>query len=112
MQYIKLTITFLDKTTDKKVQSIYDEEFKGKGRELGEMSISSEGKVKTLLIAPKEEPTATAEGESLQEERSAELTINDFTTKLVFTFKLQEIKTETWDDEPTTTEEATDTSEV
>lgn len=110
MQYIKLTMTFLDKTTDKKIQSIYEEEFKGKGRELGEMSVSSEGKVKTVLIAPKEEPTATAEGETLQEETAKDLTINDFTTKLVFTYKIQEIKTETWDDEePTATEE---TSEV
>ena len=110
MQYIKLTMTFLDKTTDKKIQSIYEEEFKGKGRELGEMSVSSEGKVKTVLIAPREEPTATAEGETLQEDIAKELTINDFTTKLVLTYKMQEIKTETWDDEePTATEE---TSEV
>lgn len=110
MQYIKLTMTFLDKTTDKKIQSIYEEEFKGKGRELGEMSVSSEGKVKTVLIAPREEPTATAEGETLQEDMAKELTINDFTTKLVLTYKMQEIKTETWDDEePTATEE---TSEV
>ena len=110
MQYIKLTMTFLDKTTDKKIQSIYEEEFKGKGRELGEMSVSSEGKVKTVLIAPREEPTATAEDETLQEDMAKELTINDFTTKLVLTYKMQEIKTETWDDEePTATEE---TSEV
>ena len=103
-------MTFLDKTTDKKIQSIYEEEFKGKGRELGEMSVSSEGKVKTVLIAPREEPTATAEGETLQEDMAKELTINDFTTKLVLTYKMQEIKTETWDDEePTATEE---TSEV
>lgn len=105
MKYTKLTMIFLDKTTDKKIQSIYDDEFKGKGATLGEMSISSEGKVKTCLIAPYEEPTVTAEGETLQKERQSELSINDFTTRLVFAYKIESIKTEDYDDEATLTDE-------
>lgn len=115
MKYTKLTMTFLDKTTDKKIQSIYDDEFKGKGQQLGEMSITSEGKIKTLLIAPKEEPTATAERETLQEERTTELSINDFTTRLVFAYKIESIKAEDYDDEvvaeSTTTTDETNSSE-
>lgn len=104
MKYTKLTMTFLDKTTDKKIQSIYDDGFKGKGASLGEMSIESEGKIKTLSIYPREEATTTAEGENMQEERATELSINDFTTRLVFAYKIESIKAEDVDTEATSVE--------
>lgn len=101
---IKLTMTFLDNTTDKKILSIYNEKYLNQGRELGEMSISHEGKIKTLLITERTEINTTAESPKDEEERGQELSINDFTTHLVSLCKIEEITAERVDE---TTDETT-----
>ena len=82
---IKLTITFLDETSDNQVYKIYQEGYYKKGLELGEIGITSEGLVKTIIICP----YTFKEGEE-----QGKLTINDFTTALVLKYKIAEIKTE------------------
>lgn len=97
---IKLTITFLDETTDNQVYKIYQANYYQRGRELGEIGITSEGKVKTITIMPYEKKEGEEEGV---------LTINDFTTYLVLKYKVAEIKTEAID---TATAEADTTAET
>ena len=97
---IKLTITFLDETTDSQVYKIYQANYYQRGRELGEIGITSEGKVKTMIIMPYEKREGEEEGV---------LTINDFTTYLVLIYKVAEIKTEAID---TTTTETDTTAET
>lgn len=82
---IKLTITFLDSTTDESVYNIYQKKYYGHGSELGSIGITSEGKIKTIIILPYQKK----EGEEIEN-----LNINDFTTYLVLKFKVAEIKTE------------------
>ena len=81
---IKLTITFLDDTTDEQILAIYNRNYYQKGRELGEIEITSENKVKTIIISPYQS----------EEQEEGKLNINDFTTYLVLKYKIAEIKTE------------------
>ena len=83
MKYIKLTITFLDKTTDTKVKDIY-KDFEDKGKTLGKLTVKSKDKIKTLTIAPSE----------VEKFEGQEKTINDFTTRLVNLYQLESIATE------------------
>ena len=83
MQYIKLTMTFLDKTTDIKIKDVY-KNFEDKGRTLGELTIKTKDKIKTLTITPSE----------IEKFEEQEKSINDFTTQLVNDFKIESIATE------------------
>lgn len=95
---IKLTITFLDSTTDERVYKIYQANYYKHGPELGEIGITSQDKVKTITILPYNKGSDEEEGV---------LTINDFTTYLVLKFKIAEIKTETIVEKTEETEEKT-----
>lgn len=83
MQYIKLTMTFLDKTTDVKIKDVY-KNFEDKGRTLGKLTIKTKDKIKTLTITPSE----------IEKFEEQEKSINDFTTQLVNDFKIESIATE------------------
>lgn len=85
MEIIKLSIYFLEDVDDEIIKKIYDVNYLGRGRELGEATFSSEGKLKKISISPYE----TKEGEE-----EGKLSINDFTTYLVLKYKIQQIKTE------------------